>query len=109
MNDATTQVPIACSLSADELTDRITHLRTLGERLEAVEAAGARATFRFGGDRDPVDAFVELEQRCCPFFEFEVQAEGELVRLDVGAPDGAEPFVRSLVAACVGGWESGLG
>ena len=105
----TTPVPIACSLNAEELRDRIATLRALGDRLEAVEAAGASATFRFSGEREPVDAFVEAEQRCCAFFEFDVRRDGELVRLEVGAPAGAEPFVRALVAAVVGGWEAALG
>ena len=72
-------------------------------------SAGASATFRFSGEREPVDAFVEAEQRCCAFFEFDVRRDGELVRLEVGAPAGAEPFVRALVAAVVGGWEAALG
>jgi MerR family copper efflux transcriptional regulator len=104
-----TPVPIACALTADELTDRVAQLRVLGERLEAVEAQGARATLRFGGDRVPVDQFVESEQRCCAFFEFEVAAEGDGTRLEIGAPPGAEPFVRSIVAAMVRGWDGALG
>jgi hypothetical protein len=52
---------------------------------------------------------VELERRCCPFFEFEVRTEGALVRLDIAAPEEAEPIVRSVVAAIVSGWEEPLG
>jgi hypothetical protein len=105
----TTEASIACSLTAAELEDRVANLRALGTRLEAVDASGARATLAFGGGRDAVESFVELERRCCPFFEFEVRTEGALVRLDIAAPDEAEPIVRSVVAAIVSGWEEPLG
>ena len=109
MSEPATPVPIACALSADELTDRVAKLRVLGEHLEAVDAQGARAILRFAVDRAEVDAFVEQEERCCAFFEFVVATEGDLVRLEIATPDGAEPFLRALVAAIVGGWAGALG
>lgn len=104
-----TEVPIACTLSQADLTQRLTDARTLGaEALAGVEAGGRTATLRFSGDREAVDRFVEAESRCCRFFTFEVTDRPEGIDLRISAPEGAESALRSLVAAIVAGWEGGL-
>lgn len=104
-----TEVPIACTLSKAGLAQRLTEARALGaEALTGVEAGERAAVLRFSGDREAVDRFVEAESRCCGFFTFEINDQLEGMELRVTAPEGAEPVLRSLVAAVVAGWEGGL-
>ncbi len=72
---------IACSLTSEELPERLAQAQLLGRSLLDVETNGARATLRFDGDdatRSEVERFVSLESSCCPFFEFDVR--GRAVR-----------------------------
>lgn len=104
-----TEVPIACSLSEADLAQRLTEARTLGaDALMGVEARDRVAVLHFSGAREAVDRFVEAESRCCGFFAFEVTDRPEGIELRISAPEGAEPVLRSLVAAVVAGWEGGL-
>lgn len=97
--------PIACSLEREELPGRARLMAELGRELTGVEAEGRHALLRFPSDRmEDVEAFVEEESRCCPFFAFQVSREGTTARLDVDAPEGAEWAVRGLVAGFVAGW-----
>jgi hypothetical protein len=97
-----TRAPIACSLTPTELGDRETRWRTLvgthlvrasrtssGALLELHDADGSLAV--------AVRDLTRAEKQCCPFFEFSVTSESGTVRLEVGAPDEAQPFVDALL------------
>lgn len=102
-------VPIACTLTSGELSDRIADARRLGERaLVGLEVSERRALLRFNGERDGVDALVAAESACCPFFAFDVRQEGERVELEIATPEGGELPMRGLVAGVLAGWEGGL-
>lgn len=104
------EIPIACTLSADELPGRIESARELGARaLVGVTVADRRALLRFDGEREGVDAFVAAESGCCSFFTFETSQDGERVELEILTPEGGEPVLRGLVAGVVAGWEGALG
>jgi hypothetical protein len=96
-----TDPPIACSLSATELTERRALLRELGRTaLLDARTRGTRAVLRFtpgAGVRDRVDAIVAAESACCPFLAMRVGAEPAAVVLTIDAPAGAEPVLEELV------------
>lgn len=86
--------PIACSLTADGLGERIAQWRQLvaGARREEIDD-GLRLTLpaeRAG----EVAALAVSEQRCCPFFDFRLHLDGAVVHLEVcrSGPD-AHPMV----------------
>jgi hypothetical protein len=70
-----TEIPIACSLTADELGARGLENAALFARAQSVSELpdGFRFTFPAGEDnaRDLL-AFIREEAACCPFFTFEL-------------------------------------
>ena len=105
----TSGTPIACTLTADELPDRLDSARQLGERaLVGLDVSERRALLRFDGARESVDALVAAESKCCSFLAFAVTETGEEIELEILTPEGGEPLLRGLVAGVVAGWEGGL-
>ena len=104
-----TEVPIACSLTPEEMPDRMNGAKQLGrESLLDVSTLGRRAELRFKGDaqtREGIDAFIAAESKCCPFFSFEVSDEADSTVLAIEAPEDATWAVRGVVGGIVSGWE----
>jgi hypothetical protein len=101
-----THAPIACSLSSDELPERLAELEAIGRNaLLSVSSDGA---LRFRADpaiRVRLEAVIAAESRCCSFLNFDLRERaGELV-LKIGAPEGAEPLAFDLVDAFAAGVE----
>jgi hypothetical protein len=95
--------PIACSLSAGDLTARLAEMTALGrDALSDCTATATHAELRFSGDdsvRERLAAIVAAESRCCAFLTLRVtEAPGAAV-LTIGAREGAEPVLADLVAA----------
>lgn len=102
-------VPIACTLSEADLPQRLAAARALGaDALVGVETSGRHARLRFSGQRERVEELIAAETQCCSFLGFELEQSDEAVELAINAPEGAEPVLRSLVAAIVAGWDGGL-
>ena len=100
---------IACSLNGAELAARLRSTRLLGERaLVAVEAGADRARLTFNGAAAAVEDFVNAEQSCCGFLQFQTTERAGLIELEISAPAGGESSLRGIVAALVAGWEGGL-
>ena len=98
-------IPIACSLDQAELPERARHLADLGQALIGVRAEGAAATLRFPAERSAdVDAFIDAESSCCPFFTISKTEGGDSVELAISAPADGEWAVKGLVARFVAGW-----
>ena len=96
-------LPIACTLTATELPERLAEMAELGRAalLEAT-ASGRRAELRFAagaGVRDRIDAIVAAEAQCCAFLTMSVTEDADTVVLVIDAPEGAEPVVSELVGA----------
>jgi hypothetical protein len=93
-------LPIACTLTAAELPERLAEMRAVGR--EALIAAGERELRFRPQARERLEAIVAAEAECCSFMTLALgEANGELL-LTVEAPPGAEPVVRELVAAFSG-------
>ena len=99
----TSELPIACSLSAIDLSTRLREMSDLGRAaLVDVCHEQTRAELRFAagaGLRDRVDRIVAAESQCCAFLEMTVTDEPDAVALSIRAPEGAEPVLQELVDA----------
>jgi hypothetical protein len=97
------ELPIACSLSANDFATREVEIAELG-RAALLDARqdGVHAVLRFAagdGVRERVDAFVAAESSCCPFLTMRVADEPDVVRLSIDAPADAEVILGELVEA----------
>jgi len=97
------ELPIACSLSATELPERLAEMAALG-RAALVDAVAdtTRAQLRFSagaGVGERVRAIVAAEARCCTFLTMRVTHDRDTVVLTVDAPAGAELVLAGLVDA----------
>jgi uroporphyrinogen-III synthase len=93
-------IPIACSLDAADLADRTEEVRRLAARAligRERTREGQLLRFRDSGDTEAeLRDVVAREKACCPFFEFALErGDGEL-RLEVTAPEAAQPLIDSL-------------
>jgi hypothetical protein len=97
------ELPIACSLSATDLSTRLREMAELGRAaLVDVRHEQTRAELRFavGSDvRDRVEGIVAAESQCCAFLAMTVSDEPDTVVLTVHAPEGAELVLQELVDA----------
>ena len=89
--------PIACSLNASEAGGRLAEWRAelAGAARQAVHA-GVRLTVPAAR----AGALAELaaaEQRCCPFFDFVLELDGQVVHLEARAPDGGAEVLAALL------------
>jgi hypothetical protein len=76
----------SCSLNDEDLAERRRQWRALAPALvESSETIdGYRATYR--GDEQTaaaLQALIEAERVCCPDFDWRLEREGDLVRLEV--------------------------
>jgi hypothetical protein len=97
------ELPIACSLGAGDLSDRLREMAELGRAaLLDVHHEPRRAELRFAtgaGVRDRVERIVAAESECCAFLAMSVADEPDVVVLRIEAPDSAEPVLQDLVDA----------
>ena len=94
-------VPIACTLGAGEMQDRIADwqeaLREVTRR-EPV-AGGVRVHLPRTTPIARLASLIEAEQSCCQFFTFTLTIGVDAITLDVSGPKGAEDIVHALVGA----------
>lgn len=97
------ELPIACSLSASELPERLADMSAIGSAsLLGVEADDGRAVLRFRPDPptgERLATIVAAEQECCAFLTMRLSDEPDAISLTIEAPAGAEPVLDDLVAA----------
>lgn len=92
--------PIACSLSATDLSARLAEMKRLRQdALLSVDGAGT-LRFRANGDtRARLEAIVAAEAECCPFLDLNLREEANELLLTIAAPEGAEPIAADLIEA----------
>jgi hypothetical protein len=96
-----TPLPIACSLTADQLDAQRESL-LLGLADHAVQRtplpSGMRLRFPATAERmRQIDTVVRHERECCPFLEFRVGLSGSVLTLDVTGPDGTASLLAELL------------
>jgi hypothetical protein len=96
----TTDTPIACSLSAAELSARLAEMRAIGT--DALLDVSPDGVLRFRADeqtRERLEGIIAAESQCCSFLRFDLTEQGGELRLAVTGPEGAEPVASDLVNA----------
>lgn len=96
------ELPIACTLTADATTDRLALIDELvadGLLDRTSTATGLRLRLR---DAPQVEQrtreLIAAESECCAFLDFDLGREnGDLV-LDISGPEGARPVIELLFA-----------
>jgi DNA-binding transcriptional MerR regulator len=93
--------PIACTLDATQVPDRVAEWQSLlgaaGERTAI--AGGVRVAFAADVDVAELARLTAAEQECCRFLAFTITMDGRGTALEVRAPDDARPVVESLFGA----------
>jgi hypothetical protein len=95
-----TALAVACTLDYVNFPERIAAIRNLAERA----LVGSRRrdlelelTYRASAFAE-VTALVAKEQECCAFLDFDLQRDGDIVRLIVVAPESARLAAEELFA-----------
>lgn len=93
---APASVPVACSLSAGDLDDRVGQWRAVAEGATRSDIpGGVRLTLpveRAGA----VAALAADEQACCPFLDFRLHLDGTSLHVEVRAPAEAAGLLDDL-------------
>ena len=101
-----TNIPIVCSLDADELEQRLAEIGAVGaDALRDVQSLPGEAILRFAAGeetRERLEAIVAAEARCCAFMSFDLCEEPGAIVMRISAPDGAELVLDDLVGAFSG-------
>ena len=96
-----TRIPIACTITAAEVPDRVALMARLGRRLERVERTERRALLHFTPDGE-VEAdlrrFAVDEKQCCQFWELTVEAGASGLMLRWDGPPEAAALLDDLLA-----------
>ena len=101
---ANSTIPVACTLSPDELHQRRGELLPgLAELAVAREMVDHGVRLRFAPIPDIVTTVarvVEAERHCCAFLRFEISVDpgGGAVTLTVSGPAEAQPLLAELTA-----------
>jgi hypothetical protein len=99
----TEKTPIACSLSAGELQERLAAAAEIGAAsLIDRQSDGERHVLRFRADpptRARLEAIVTAEARCCSFLDLSLSEAGGVLVLLIAASQGGEATAEGLAAA----------
>jgi hypothetical protein len=100
----TDEVPIACSLSAPEMTGRLDEWHQLLEHVGQRSAIddGIRLEFEAGVPIDELIRLVHAEQACCSFFRFAITVDRRGTALEVRSSAEARPVIEALFGVATG-------
>lgn len=92
--------PIACSLGAGELGDRVAAWRELTARVVRRIHRPGRVTSVYPGERDLVERLTQLidaERECCPLLQFSLREADDGLHVTLEYPDGFEELLGSVL------------
>ena len=93
-------IPIACTLTKDEMPARREMFRKMGGAVEETVEREDGFAYRFASDERLPDlaAVIQAERRCCPFLRFVVTCEpgNGPVWLEVTGPAGTKEIIKSF-------------
>lgn len=102
----TERTPIACSLGASDLRQRLDEIAEIGaDSLIERDADGGRHLLRFRSDpetRRRLETIVAAEAECCSFLELSLEEQGGELVLSVSAPEDGQSVADELAAAFAG-------
>ncbi len=96
------EIPIACLLTDAELQQRRkTVLQKAARSLVAVTELENGFSYQFPKQDETLEDLITLvnfERKCCPFLSFKlvVEADSELVKLELTGQDGTKEMLQSL-------------
>ena len=103
MSDAAEAVPIACSLDATSLAERLDEWRSLlASAVVSVEAHATSVRMVLDESEAALVAAASLGQRekqCCAFFEVAIELGPESRALTLRVPAGAETVLAEFVTS----------
>lgn len=95
--------PIACSLDAGELEQRLAAIAEIGaDSLVSRGLDGVHHRLRFRSDdatRRRLDSIVAAEAKCCSFLDLSVREEDDLLILSISAPGDGQAVADQLARA----------
>ena len=97
---------IACSLTDSELKQRRRYVRTrLKPYIKLLKQDARELTLNFSPPirLTDVEEFVELENQCCAFLDFQPVQTGDTVTLNIKGPEGSESVVAMFASGAVEG------
>jgi hypothetical protein len=99
----TPHLPIACTLTADQLPVRLDEIRSVSRAaLRSKTAAGTHAVLTFDpahGVHDRLAAIVAAESKCCAFLTMKLTGAADAITLTIDAPDDGGPVLEELLAS----------
>lgn len=99
----TEALPIACSLGAGDLKQRLADVAAIGEEgLIGQEVNGGTHLLRFRfdvGTRRRLEGIVAAEAECCSFLDLTLEERGGELILSIAAPDDGQLVADELAAA----------
>jgi hypothetical protein len=98
---AADQQPIACTLTAGDLRDRLAWIATLNrDALRGYDHADLTLRLRYNPQAmQQVRELMRQEQACCAFLTFEMHEQTDAVTLTIKAPEAARSMVDALFEA----------
>lgn len=92
----TDPLPMACTLARDDLEPRRAEIDALTRRsLISHDRVGSSLHLAYSGDAlDEVRRIIAMEERCCAFLGFTIEATPAEVRLTITAPPGTDEASR---------------
>jgi hypothetical protein len=97
-----TTPPIACTLEADAMPERIAAWQSLLGNVRArtkTPDGNLRVEFEDRVDLAELATLVGAEQRCCRFFDFTLTIDRRGTGLEIVAPDDAADLVSAMFGA----------
>jgi hypothetical protein len=102
----TEDIPIACSLDAGALEQRLAAIAEIGAgSLISRQAEDGRHLLRFRADaatRKRLEEIVAAEAKCCSFLDLSLDQKGDELRLAIAAPRDAQALADGLAGAFAG-------
>ncbi len=101
------EIPIACTLSAQDYTARTIEVEELMHRAEETRDLEDGYALKFAGSADQARdllQFIIQERACCPFFTFELHFELQEgpIWLSLRGPEGTKSFIQEMVEGVAG-------
>jgi MerR family transcriptional regulator, copper efflux regulator len=87
---------IACSLTASGAARRLSEWRAILAGAERRDVPGGISLTVPAGRIGALAALAAAEQRCCPFFDFLLEPDGQVVHLEARAPAEAAQVLATL-------------
>jgi MerR family transcriptional regulator, copper efflux regulator len=91
--------PIACSLTGDDMTERLAQWRSALAGAADVGIPDGRRFTVPAGRFSRLSELAAAEQRCCPFFDFRFHLDGRDLHFEVRAPAEAAALLADVFAA----------